>query len=141
MNKKLLSALIFLLLVVGVVTVVIVFSRVKISGNTNLQQTVSTVPEDDLTKEIRSQFATKYNKPSNAVQLEVEVSLDKFARGTVRFDGEQSGAIWFAANIGNKWVLADDGQGPMTCETADKYSFPANLVPICINAGGDLHTR
>lgn len=97
--------------------------------------------KDTVIDDISHQLATKYNKDLSNVEVSVDQNTTEFAKGNVRFKDEFGGAIWFGAKQDGKWILASDGQGPMLCQIAEKYSFPEDLVPSCIDNQGNLVTR
>ncbi len=80
-------------------------------------------------------FAGKYEKPVSTYLIQTDINTGEFAKGSVRFKDEMGGALWFAAKTEKGWELVTDGQGPMSCELANKYKMPKDLVPMCI----DLH--
>jgi len=71
----------------------------------------------------------KYNKPADAVTIDVGTDTGKFAKGSVRFADEMGGGLWFAAKTDKGWELAFDGNGIVLCDTANKYDFPQDMIP------------
>ncbi|ALM09509.1 MAG TPA: hypothetical protein DEB30_05410 [Candidatus Peribacter riflensis] len=78
-------------------------------------------------------FSEKYSRPVGTFAIEVQKETNAFARGTVRFEGEMGGGMWFAARTARGWELAFDGNGMMNCEIANAYDFPSDIVPGCID--------
>ena len=71
---------------------------------------------------------------------EIKVNFDaennkyggEFAIGQVRpASGTGGGARWVAAKVNNKWEIVDIGQVGLTCELADKYNVPKEMIPKC----------
>lgn len=86
------------------------------------------------TKEaIAEAFSQKYNRPASTFTVEAAKDTGLFAQGSVRFEGEMGGGVWFGAKTDKGWELAFDGNGIMSCEIADKYSFPKDIVPGCLD--------
>lgn len=136
MSKKLLIILVF----VGVLLGVYLVFRVK---PTSTQTPVATSEDTTglIVSDITQEFAKKYNKDVSNIIVSVDTNTEKFAKGQIRFQDEFGGAIWFGTKVGESWILAADGQGPMECEIAESYSFPQNFVPECINTEGELIER
>lgn len=114
------------------------YSQIPIT-QTQMPTPTPTLP--DLVSEITQSFALKYDKPRQAIEISVEVDTGEFAKGSVRFTDEFGGAIWFGAKQGGKWVLAADGQGPMSCDIVNRYNFPTDIVPECMSDNQELVER
>lgn len=97
--------------------------------------------KDDLINDLNMSFAKKYKKLPIDIQITITKASDVYAKGKVIFKDERGEAIWFAAKVDNKWILAADGQGPMTCDTAEEYNFNKDFVPMCIMPDGELNNR
>jgi len=95
------------------------------------------VSDRSTTVSITDEFSKKYKRPSGDFIIETQIDTGLFAKGSVRFKDEFGGAIWFGAKTANGWELAADGQGPMSCEIAEKYNFPNDLVPTCLDSEND----
>lgn len=128
MNK---IVVILVCLVVIVLTAVFIFRVVRAYRVGSL--TVASSSAKPILTAITEEFSKKYNKPLDAFSLTVDIERDNYAKGSVRFKGEMGGAIWFAAKTNGTWKLVSDGQGPMSCESANSYNFPKDLVPGCID--------
>lgn len=115
--KKFLLALV----VVGVIAAGAIYYLNQDNGSTPTDQAIAKL------------LSKKYNRPVETVQVEVRTDSEKFAKGTVRFSGENGGGLWFAAKPKGDWELAYDGNGIIPCETADKYSLPKDIAPKCID--------
>jgi hypothetical protein len=83
---------------------------------------------------VANALGRKYSKPASSYSIVVTADTGKFARGTVQFTDEPGGGVWFAAKTTSGWQLAFDGNGIIPCDVANKYEFPNNLVPQCIDA-------
>jgi len=94
--------------------------------------TDSNAPVESLTDAVKSQLSVKYQRSISDINLTVTKEDDFFAKGSVSFAGEMGGGLWLSAKTKGGWVLVHDGQGPMTCDQADEYAFPASFVPECI---------
>lgn len=88
-------------------------------------------------------LSQKYNRPANTVKVQVQADTGNFAKGLVNFTDEQGGAIWLAAKTSQGWELAFDGNGIAPCEAVNKYDFPKDLVPQCLDEqnNNNLHQR
>lgn len=107
-------------------------------GDNPTPTSVTITPVEKTVNEvITHQFSAKYQKPTSAFIIQTDVDTGAFAKGTVRYKGEMGGAIWFAAKTKKGWELAADGQGPMNCNVANKYNFPSDMVPACIDLSTD----
>jgi hypothetical protein len=97
------------------------------------EPTVTLASERSANQAVAEEFSKKYKRPLDAFTIEVGVDTGSFARGSVRFKGEMDGGLWFAAKTVNGWTLVFDGQGAMSCESADKFNFPKDMVPACVD--------
>ena len=88
---------------------------------------------DNLIPDITQEFADKYAKSIDTIKVSVEKEEGNFAKGLISFTDEAGGAVWFGVRQGDKWKLAFDGQGPMSCTIAEQYAFPVSFVPTCID--------
>lgn len=85
------------------------------------------------TEAIAEEFSKKYNRPTDEFVIETGTDTGLFAKGSVRFKDEMGGALWFGAKTADGWELVSDGQGPMSCETANRYDMPKDMVPGCVD--------
>jgi hypothetical protein len=46
-----------------------------------------------------------------------------------------------AARVNGEWQKALEGNGIPKCFVVDKYNFPPDMVPGCLNDGGDIVNR
>lgn len=101
------------------------------------------VPEETTKEVIAEAFSKKYNQPSDTIKIEVKSETGSFAKGTVNFTDKSGGGIWYAAKTANGWELAFDGNGIIACDAANKYDFPNDIIPQCIDTknGNTFITR
>jgi hypothetical protein len=83
------------------------------------------------------------NKKYNS-QLIVEVITDTgtFAKGSYN-EPAGGGGLWFAAKTARGWELASVGNGIVPCADINKYNFPKEIIPQCLDTqnGNKLITR
>lgn len=82
-------------------------------------------------EQVAGLFSRKYNRPANNLQIEVTSDTGAFAKGTYNEPG--SGGIWFAAKTANGWELASAGNGIAPCDEIEKYNFPKDMIPQCLD--------
>jgi|GEM_PF-4780615 len=116
-------------------------STVQKAKETNQEKSSPLDIQKTIVTDITNEFSKKYNKSVENIIVTVDTSSDSFTKGSIRFSDEAGGAIWFGAKDAAGWKLVNDGQGPMECGLAEKYSFPASFVPECIDSNGNLLTR
>jgi hypothetical protein len=102
--------------------------------NSSATPTSTTTQEKSTEKAIIEDFSDKYDRPKDAFIVKVGMDTGMFAKGTIRFKDEMGGGLWFAAKTDKGWELAFDGNGIMTCDIANKYNFPVDMIPNCIDA-------
>jgi hypothetical protein len=134
MNKKLLIV-ISVILIIGAITV----SQRKPQNipPTETQPVINATAQETVQQAITQQLSQKYSKPMEAVLVNVENSTDLFAKGTIGFSDEMGGGIWLAAKTQNGWELAFDGNGIVSCEILNKYNFPKDIAPGCVDMQTD----
>ena len=94
-------------------------------------------PEKSTQEAVTGLIAEKYGRPADSVEIEVMADTGTFAKGSVRYTDEPGGGLWFAAKTANGWELAFDGNGIIPCEAANRYDFPTDMVPQCIDTGNE----
>ena len=83
---------------------------------------------------IKEILAKKYQKAISEVTVKVNKSAENHAVGSVRFGPEGTpGGLWFAAKTDSGWELVYDGNGIIPCDAINKYDFPEDMVPQCID--------
>ena len=60
------------------------------------------------------------------------------AWGTASFTGEMGGGWFLAYKNPDGWIIVDDGNGTISCETIAPYNFPVDMVPECVDKNGNL---
>lgn len=130
MNKKTVATITIIAIILGVGTVIglgMFKKDTKINEKTTVEQ-------------ITELLNKKYNKPANSLKVGVLTDTGTFAKGTVNEEGA-GGGLWFAAKTSGGWELAYDGNGIIPCEAVNKYNFPKDMIPQCINAQNNLIER
>lgn len=99
------------------------------------KESVVVIPVSDITKGdllLRQTFATRYNKPVEAVSVSVEKRNGNYVKGSVDFDASGYGAAFFAIqNTSTEWNIVAVENGVIACTTIDPYSFPSDIIPQC----------
>lgn len=91
---------------------------------------------------MKQAMAKKHNKQVSEVELTVSKNDGQFAQGSVRFAGEMGGGWFLAAKTANGWVIVQDGNGVISCQTIAPYNFPVSIVPECFDdAAGKIVKR
>ncbi len=93
---------------------------------------------------IKEILARKYQKAISELTVRVDKNTDNHAAGSVRFGPEGTpGGLWFAAKTDNGWELVYDGNGIIPCDAINKYNFPEDIVPQCLDTknNNELITR
>lgn len=88
-------------------------------------------------------FAQKYDRPVESIIIGINEDTGMFAKGSVQYEGQFGGGLWFAAKTDKGWEIAFDGNGIMPCSAANGYDFPASMVPHCVDTehGNELASR
>ncbi len=93
-----------------------------------LQEGASTTAQ-----QIAQLLGEKYNRPTERVLVEVATDTGAFAKGSVNFENEPGGGLWFAVKTDAGWKLAYDGNGIIPCNAVHTYDLPVAMVPQCID--------
>jgi hypothetical protein len=127
MKKYALAAIIIILLLIGL-------------GYTYFASKES--PKNSTKESVARLFSQKYNRPASALIIEVTADTGKFAKGTYN-EIEGGGGLWFLAKTQNGWELVSAGNGIVACGDIEKYDFPRDMVPACIDTqnGNNLIQR
>jgi len=97
-----------------------------------------TIPQKSDLEQITEAFAKKYNKQTSEVEVTVSKNDGTHASGGVKFSGEIGGG-WFLAYKGaDGWIIIQDGNGVVSCETIAPYNFPKEMVSECVDKNGNL---
>jgi len=90
---------------------------------------------------IKQAFGEKYSHPVSEVNVTISKNTGSLAQGGVGFEGEMGGGWFLVAKTASGWVIVDDGNGTISCELIAPYSFPTDMVPECVDSGGNLIVR
>lgn len=79
-------------------------------------------------------------------ETKAEVTINKntgqFATGNIKEFEAVGGAYWIAAKSGAAgWVGVYAGQATPKCSEIAPYNFPKDMVPECLDAGGNVVSR
>jgi len=124
MKKYILS----LAVIIIVVLILIAIGSVYLSPKENERLSEKTTKGS-----VAELFGQKYDRPADTVIIEIGNDTGSFAKGTVRFADEFGGGVWFAAKTVQGWELAFDGNGIVSCAAANKYDFPRDMIPQCLD--------
>ncbi len=87
---------------------------------------------------IKEAFAKKYNKQIDQVEVTVSKNDGIHASGGITFSGETSGGWFLAYKNPTGWIIVQDGNGTVSCETIAPYDFPSTMVTECVDINGNL---
>lgn len=81
-------------------------------------------------------------KFNQTLTVAVSSEVGNYAKGTYN-EPAGGGGVWFAAKTSNGWELASAGNGIVSCDAANRYNFPKDLIPQCLDTqnGNQLLTR
>jgi hypothetical protein len=103
--------------------------------------TPASVEEKSDIELIREALATRHGKSFEETIVNIDEIRLPYANGGVKFEGEMGGA-WFLAYKGAEgWLIAEDGNGTITCELVEPYNFPVDMVPECFTRDGHRVVR
>jgi hypothetical protein len=101
----------------------------------------SLAPEKSDLELITEAMAARHSSSVSDTIINIGKQSGSHASGGVRFEGEMGGG-WFLAYKGNDgWIIVQDGNGTITCETIEPYNFPVDMAPECVDQHGNLITR
>ncbi len=107
----------------------------------NTTAPLPTVPQKSDLELIKEAFAQKYNRPTSEVNVTVSKNNGTQAQGGVSFSGEMGGGWFLAYKESGGWIIVQDGNGTISCETIAPYNFPSDMVPECVDKNGKLIKR
>ncbi len=114
----------------------------KTTTTTTEKTAVPETPAVDDTALITKALVTKTGIAADVIDVTVSTKTDKLAKGLVSAKGEETGGGYFlAAKVNNDWVIVFDGQSTPPCSSVNPYSFPASMVPECVDSSGNNVTR
>ncbi len=108
---------------------------------TNTTAPLPTVSQKSDSEMIKEAFAQKYNRPTSEVNVTVSKNNGTHAQGGVGFSGEMGGGWFLAYKEGDDWIIVQDGNGTISCETIAPYNFPVDMVSECVDKNGKLIKR
>lgn len=83
---------------------------------------------------IREALAQKHNTKISEVSITIEKETENHVRGGVKIPPDaEAGGIFLAAKKDDRWVIAFDGNGQISCEELEKYNFPEEMKSDCAN--------
>lgn len=100
-----------------------------------------TIPQKSDLELIKEAFAQKYNRPASEVNVTVSKNNGTHAQGGISFSGEIGGGWFLAYKESNGWIIVQDGNGTISCETIAPYNFPSDMAPECVDKNGKLIKR
>lgn len=80
---------------------------------------------------IKQAMASRHSKSIGDTEISCNILRPPYASGTVRFAGEIGGGWFLAYKQGGNWIIVDDGNGTISCQTIAPYNFPKDIVPEC----------
>ncbi|MFH1648755.1 MAG: hypothetical protein ABIA11_03475 [Patescibacteria group bacterium] len=89
------------------------------------------ITEDELVTILSQLFADKYEKDLSEVNLSIDEIQGSYVSGGVSFEGEISGAYFYAAEVGGEWSIVFDGNGTTPCDVLEAVDFPVDMAPEC----------
>jgi hypothetical protein len=90
---------------------------------------------------IRAALVTKTGISQENIQVSVSQNTGQHAKGTVKDRNDVGGGYFLAAKVGETWIIVYDGQAQPTCSQINPYNFPKEMVPECLDSGGNVVTR
>lgn len=103
---------------------------------TTQSPTITPIPTRPDKELITEALAIKYNLAYAEVKTIISEINSTQASGTVSFSGE--GGWFLAIKEGDKWKIVADGNGTVSCELVEPYSFPKSMLPECVDKDGQL---
>lgn len=88
--------------------------------------------------QIKTAFAQKYGRKIDDVDLDLTADDGSHAVGTVTFKLAMAGGHLLATKAAGAWIIVQDGNGSVMCETVSPYKFPVSMVPECTDNKGKL---
>lgn len=136
------------ILPLGILAVILSFALVttgcslKSSQKTTTNQQLTNEQADEVAPvvttadEIKSIFATKYNRSIDAVSLVINKETEGYARGIVQMVKKDelpgNGGEFLAAKINGQWKIVYEGIGAIPCADLAGYDFPQDMISDCL---------
>ena len=98
-------------------------------------------PSPDDFSAIRAALMTKTGIEKDNIQVSISQNTGQHAKGTVKDKNDVGGGYFLAAKVGETWIIVYDGQSQPTCSQINSYNFPKEMVPECLDSGGNVVTR
>lgn len=97
-----------------------------------------TLPDEELLKRAIYQLT---GLDETKAEVTISENTGTHAKGGIREYNAVGGAYWLAAKVNGQWVGVYHGQANPSCEKIAPYSFPSEMVPECIDSGGNIISR
>jgi hypothetical protein len=110
----------------------------SLTPTSTISTPIPSIIEVSAEESIKQALADKYNKSLSDVTFTLSKKDATHASGGVIFSGEIAGAWVLAAKENNQWIIVQDGNGTVSCETVAPYNFPVSMVPECVDQNGKL---
>ncbi|OGD84560.1 hypothetical protein A2165_02530 [Candidatus Curtissbacteria bacterium RBG_13_40_7] len=90
---------------------------------------------------IRDTLILKTGISQDDIQVVISQNTGQHVKGTVKDRNDVGGGYFLAAKVGETWIIVYDGQSQPGCSQVNSYNFPKDMVPECLDTGGNLVTR
>ena len=84
---------------------------------------------------VAAALAEKLGQPADQLGVSFAAITGQHAMGGV------SNGYYLAVNQGDGWQIVYDGQATPPCRDVEQYQFPTDMVPECLDEGGQLVVR
>ena len=115
------------------------------SAEATKSATPSSQKADDMQSDevlLKKAVSEKTGIAIDTIVFEISENTGKYAKGLVNAKGETvGGGYWLAIKSGGKWTVVFGGQNTPECSLVDPPGFPADMVPECFDASGNVVTR
>ena len=82
---------------------------------------------------VKTALIAKHGSDFSGLNYSINKVEDNYASGAV--NGTGGGGMWFAAKVGENWVIVSDGNGTIDCSSLTPYpNFPTDIIPECWNS-------
>jgi len=107
----------------------------------NLKKIPTAKEAEDLVVIFKQLFSDKYSRVIEDINIDINKKDETHVWGSVKFVGEISGGWFLGYKEGGIWIIVQDGNGTISCETIEPYDFSADMVPECVTADGRVMMR
>ena len=123
----------------------IIDEKIEAENNSPIEENLKKISAPKEAEDLESIFKQLFSDKYSAIMEDINITISKrdatHVWGSVRF-AEAVGGGWFLGYKGEEeWIIVQDGNGTISCETIEPYGFSADMVPECVTAGGELITR